>query len=247
MTTINNIADLVQVLKDEPGWADTIRSILLSDELLNLPARLAEFSQLMQENARQTNERLERVETAQEETNQQVGLLAGTVEQLGTGMNRLEVTVEQLGTRMNRLEDRFGNFEGSDYERKVRFRALHRAQSQFGLENPYLALTQSDPVAPQLNSAMAQAISRGSISREQSEDLHEADIIICDPRNRHRVIEVSLTADEGDIDRAKRRASILADATGGTVIPAVITASLNDAQQSRATAEGVATIIVSYP
>ena len=31
MTTINNIADLVRILKEQPEWADTIRGILLSE------------------------------------------------------------------------------------------------------------------------------------------------------------------------------------------------------------------------
>ena len=52
MTTIDNIADLVRILKEQPEWADTIRSILLTEELLNLPARFAEFVQLTQESNR---------------------------------------------------------------------------------------------------------------------------------------------------------------------------------------------------
>ena len=76
MTTINNVADLVRILKEQPEWADTIRGILLSEELLNLPARFAEFVQLTQESHRIINERLTqidtrvgRLETGQAETN----------------------------------------------------------------------------------------------------------------------------------------------------------------------------------
>ncbi len=205
MTSINDIADLARILKEQPEWADTIRSILLSEELLNLPARFAEFVQLTQESNRLTNERL------------------------------------------NRLEGRMGNLEGSDYERKVRYRAMSRAQLRFGLDNPYLALTQSDPASPRLTSAIAQAIGNGAISLEQSEDLYDTDIIISDEGNRHVTIEVSLTADKDDIDRVNRRAGVLSAATGGTVTPAIITASLNDAQQEQAAAEEVAAFIIPYP
>ena len=145
------------------------------------------------------------------------------------------------------MEGRFSNFEGSDYERKVRYGALHRAQVRFGLDNAYLALTQNDPSAPQLNSMIANAMKNGFISQEQCEDLYETDIIISDQGNRHVVVEVSLTADRDDIVRVKRRAGVLSAATGGEVIPVVITANLNDAQRDQVAAEEVATFIMAYP
>ena len=247
MTTINNIADLVRILKEQPEWADTIRGILLTEELLNLPARFAEFVQLTQENNRLVNERLtqldirvDRLETAQTENNRRLGSL-----EAGQAENNRQLT--QLNTRMNSLEGRFSNFEGSDYERKVRYRALHRAQARFGLDSAYLALSQNDPAAPQLNSMVSNAMKNGFISQEQCEDLYDADIIISDEGNRHVVVEVSLTADRDDIIRAKRRAGILGAATGGAVMPVVITANLNDAQRDQAAAEEVATFIIAYP
>ena len=136
MTSINDIADVARILKEQPEWADTIRSLLLSEELLNLPARFAEFVQLMQESNRIANERLGRLETV--------------VGQLATQMQRME-------TRMGRVEGRFSNFEGSDYERRVRTRALVRARDILDIENPYLALTQDGIIAPQLNSIVASA------------------------------------------------------------------------------------------
>ena len=247
MTTINNVADLVRILKEQPEWADTIRGILLSEELLNLPARFAEFVQLTQESHRIINERLTqidtrvgRLETGQAETNRRL-------ESLETGQAENTRQLTQLNTRMNRMEGRFSNFEGSDYERRVRFRVLHRAQARFGLDNAYLALSQSDPVAPRLNSIVAQAIRNGFISPEQSEDLYDADIIISDEGNRHVVVEVSLTADRDDIVRAKRRADILSAATRGAVTPAVITTNLNDTQRDQAVLEEVITFIMAYP
>ncbi len=289
MTTINNIADLVRILKEQPEWADTIRGILLTEELLNLPNRFAEFVQLTQESYRlinerltqidtridqletaqtETNQRLGRLETAQTETNQRLGRLETgqtetnrRLESLETAqvetnqrLERLENAqtetnrqLTQLNTRMNRMEGRFSNLEGSDYERKVRYGALHRAQVRFGLDNAYLALTQNDPAAPQLNSMIANAIKNAFISQEQCEDLYETDIIISDQGNRHVVMEVSLTVDRDDIVRVKRRADVLSAVTGGAVIPVVITANLNDAQRDQAAVEEVTTFIMAYP
>ena len=219
MTTINSIGDLVRILKEQPEWADTIRGILLSAELLNLPAQFAEFVRVTQEHNQLINQRLE----------------------------RLEDRMDRVETRLVRLEGRVGNLEGSDYERKVRYRILARAQRRFGLENAYLALTQNDPEAPQLSSAVARAINAGSITSEQSEDLHDTDIIISAQGNRHVAVEVSMTADEFDVERAKRRAAILRTVTDGTVTPVVITANPAGVKQDQAAEQEVAAFVIQYP
>jgi hypothetical protein len=219
MTTINSIGDLVRILKEQPEWADTIRGILLSEELLNLPSQFAEFVRVTQEHNQLINQRLE----------------------------RLEDRMDRVETRLVRLEGRVGNLEGSDYERKVRYRILARAQRRFGLENAYLALTQNDPEAPQLSSAVARAINAGSITPEQSEDLHDTDIIISAQGNRHVAVEVSMTADKFDVERAKRRAAILRTVTDGTVTPVVITANPAGVKQDQAAEQEVAAFVIQYP
>ena len=97
MTTINNIGDLVRILKEQPEWADTIRSILLTEELLNLPARFAEFVQLTQESNRIINERLtqidtrvDRLETGQAETNRRLESLETAQTETNQRLGRLE-------------------------------------------------------------------------------------------------------------------------------------------------------------
>ena len=106
------------------------------------------------------------------------------------------------------MEGRLGDLEGSDYECKLRYGLLHWSQRQFGLDNAYLALTQNDPLAPQLSRSTARATGNGPITAEESEDLYLADMIMSDQGNRHVVVEASITLGEDDINRAKRRASI---------------------------------------
>ncbi|CAI8005493.1 hypothetical protein GBAR_LOCUS4280 [Geodia barretti] len=43
MTTINDIADLVRVLRENPEWLDTLRGVLISDDLGTVPASLKEI------------------------------------------------------------------------------------------------------------------------------------------------------------------------------------------------------------
>ena len=240
-TDINNIADLLRILKEQPEWVQALRGALLSEELLNLPERLAEFVQATDRNFQLVHQRLDRLETdvaelktAQTETNRRLG--------------NMEATIANHTQQLNQLRGQFSNFEGRQYERGVRTRALTRARSQMGMVSPYMALNQDGIVAPEFNRAISLALNNGAISEDESNDLHEVDLIISSsPDNRHLAIEVSISAGASDIERAKRRAEILSAVTGGVATPVVITSNLEPEQQRRADAAAVTIFIVPYP
>ena len=94
------------------------------------------------------------------------------------------------------MEGRVGDLEGSDCECKLRYSLLHCSQRQFGLDNAYLALTQNDPLAPQISRSTARATGNGPITAEESEDLYLANIIMSDQGNRHILVEASITLGE---------------------------------------------------
>ena len=219
MTTINTIEDLARILRDQPTWAEALRALLLTQELLDLPGRFDRFVEAQ----REFNQAQQEANEAQQET------------------NRL------TDRRLNAIEGQIGNLQGGQYERTVRTKALARSMIALGFEVPYVALNQDGLIDPRLTSAIAQAIRDGLVSREDSADLFEADLIISAEDNRHAVVEVSLTADQDDIDRAKTRAGILAAITGGAVTPVVITSRLNPAQSAQAEAAGVTTFVIPYP
>ena len=212
MTTINTIEDLARILRDQPTWAEALRALLLTQELLDLPGRFDRFVEAQQK----ANE-------AQQET------------------NRL------TDQRLNAIEGRLGNLECGQYERTVRTKALARSRFILGFTGSHVALNQDGLTDPRLNSAIDQAIRNGLVSRDGCADLFEADLIISAEDNRHAVVEVSLTADRDDIDRAKTRAGILAAITEGAVTPVVITSRLNQAQSAQAEAAGVTTFVIPYP
>ncbi len=266
MTTINDIADLARILREQPEWADTIRSILLGQELLAMPARLAELVESVQEirNIVLTEEMLtlparfdEFVQLTQEthrQVNERLALLEANVERLNVNVERLEGRMENIEGRMgniegrmDRLEGRFGNFEGSEYERKVLNRVLQRSRQQFGLVDPYLAYSNHFRSAPQFDSAMARAANDGHVTIEQVEELYNTDAIVSSQDNRYLLAETSITLGDGDVDRAKRRAAILAAATRGEAIPVVVTAYAEIAQTQYATTQEVAVFSIPYP
>ena len=77
MTTINDIGDLVRVLREQPEWAEALRGVLLSRELLELPEEFAQFVKLTNANFQTVNARLERLETDVAEIRRDVGPIKG--------------------------------------------------------------------------------------------------------------------------------------------------------------------------
>ena len=65
MTTINDISDLIRIIRQDPDWAEALRSVLLSKELLALPETFAAFVSETRENSRLVNQRLHAIETSQ--------------------------------------------------------------------------------------------------------------------------------------------------------------------------------------
>ena len=232
-TTVNDISDIVRILRERPDWLETIRGIIVGEELLSLPQQLAEFIAATNENFRLVNERLARLE--------------GDVSELKDDVAGLKAGHISLERRFINLEGRFSNFEGTEYERRVRSRLMYRVTMQFGLNSPVIEMTQDIPSSPRLTSIVHRAIQSGAVSREQAEDLHEADIIIGDSDNRYVVVEASITADDDDVNRAARRAGILADAAGGVVSSAVVTANLSAHLRDFAEEREVHVFSVSYP
>lgn len=56
MTTINTMQDLTRLLRENPEWRDELRRELLTEELLELPQRFAEYTKV-------TDRRLETIES----------------------------------------------------------------------------------------------------------------------------------------------------------------------------------------
>ena len=246
MTTINDISDFARILQEQPEWVATLRSLLLTEELLNLPAQFAEFVQETRENNRVANERLTRLEVLVQGQGEQLRQLQVLVQGQQEQLRLLNELQTQMNARQNSFEGRLANYEGALYEGRVRHQALYRAEHYLGLEEPYLALVQDDQSAPQLNRAISLALNGRTISQEQSDDLHNADLIISGRNGRHAVFEISLTAAESDITRARRRADILASITGEPVSPAIIAVNLPQLEKDRAFHAGVDTFVIPF-
>lgn len=163
---------------------------------------------------------------------------------LSEGVQELKDNYRTVDRRLNRLEGRFGNMEGRDYEQRIGNRVMFRAERHFGLNNPVIAMSQYSQKTRELNRLLYRALQSGAVSEEDMDDLYESDIIISDDDNRYVVIEVSLTADDSDIERTARRANIMAAVSGAEPMSAVATDNIPEPQQTLAENLGVAVLII---
>ena len=240
MTAINDIADLVRILQDDPAWTEAVRGVLLSRELLNLPEELANFARMVRENSEIVNRRLEQLEGDVAELKAGQARLEGDVAELKAGQARLEGDVAelkdgqaQLQSGMNRMRGEIGNLVGSDFQRKAAVFALRIARRRFGMQKPTL-VHQADQITDiPITLLLDEAADDASVdfSDDDTANVERSDAIVAgQDRNgsdTYLLMEASVTVMEDDVAKARERAGLLVKATGvateAVVVGAVIT------------------------
>ena len=214
MTNINDISDLVRILRDQPEWADLVRAILLGDELLETPRRIADLVSVSET----MNNRLERLEAGQE--------------RLEAGQERLEAGQERLEAGQKVLTSRLGNITGSDYEQQVIRSAPWRLQVHLDILAGEILYARGARQSPETSATIGQAVLNGTIPVEEADSLSATDLILTgrtpegDPVQV--VCEIGVILHNRDVTRAEQRARILQKASGITTLPAVIGESVPD-------------------
>ena len=241
MTTINDISDLVRILREDPAWAEAARSVLLTQELQSLPERFDRFVELTRENNELVNRRLERLEEGQLR-------LEERQQRLEEGQLRLERDVEAIKTDVAGLKTDMGTLKGNDTERRARENILNIAKDELGLSRGSILLARGRDTAPQFLDSIEAAEARDLITEDQADHVLLADIIIRarradDRRYVHGVFEVSSTIGRNDIRRARDRADTVAAATGEEVIAAVIGGTIQPPQRAQAEEMNVQVLI----
>ena len=255
MTTISTTADLLRLLREDPDFRDQVRSLLLTQELIELPERFARFEAYVERHFEtletSVNDRFESMETRMNER----------FETLETNMDRrfetMETSVndrfEALTTSMDRqfaeVRGELGRIKGGDYERRVGGSFASYASMAFRQRNNR-SLRRNMLIYSQLlgrdngfGDLIANAVDNGSISEDERAELEQADAVMSGQDASDAVYfvgEISLTVNNADIDRAIARAAIMSKATGSDAWPMVIGNTVPDTQRARTESEGVA-------
>ena len=220
MTNVNDIADLVQILQDRPEWRNTVRGLIVGEELANLPQALATFIDATNDNFSLVHQRLERLETG--------------VAELKTDMNH----------RFNQLNGRLDNGFGENYELKIAKNIMSIARQQLEFRRIQVLATRAAGITTELQMTIEDAEDTNLITKDEADQLILADLILIGEHrhagpNTYMLAELSITIGEDDIRRASDRARILRTATGRSARPTVIGALIDPDRSELAKNEGV--------
>ena len=164
------------------------------------------------------------------------------VKQLQSDMTEVKTDVKQLQSDMaetrtdvRRIDGRLDRGFGANYEAKVAQNVRSILGQQAGVRSSRVLKGPSLRTDPDFDQQVESAEASGAITEDESDELLLLDLIVSGTRrgNPERVyagIEVSITANDDDVNRAADRAQILRKVTGGPVM-AVVIADRVEAQQ----------------
>ncbi len=232
--TVRDFHDLVELLQQQPDWRVELRRLVLSEELLTLPQlvrdlaesqqrveqRLSRLEQIVAELAegqRRTEQRVAELHEAQIKTEQRVAELVEAqtkTEQRIAELGEAQTKTEQ---RLGRIEIDHGSFKGFLLEERHRQRPFLFFRSL--VRKPRVLFERG------LDDLLDEPVARGILSQAQADDVVRADVVVqgrltTDRSEVYLVVEVSWGVGISDVERAARRARLLARA-GVATMPVV--------------------------
>ena len=265
-TEINDIADLVRILEEQPEWANRLRLIILGQELMELPAAFRQYREETRQQFRLVNARIDRLEAevaeirrAQTEMAARMTSMEDRVARMEERQERMESRQERMEERQERMEERQegmdkrladldGTVAGAEYEVKVirNLRAIARDSSLHRIRSLFSRNKDNDR---QLDERLDQAVADSRITEEQAIDIQNSDVIAQAQDKEtggwvYVAIEASRTVRTGDVERAARRAKLLERATQTPAVAAVFGAEISDDARRQAAAAGVTITLV---
>ena len=204
MADVNDIADIIRIMGEQPEWADTLRGALLSKELLELPEQFARHESLLTRTLEATNARLDNLD-------RQFGGLTGRLD------NEFGTTYE------NKVQKNLPSYVAQHLE----LRAPTVLKGPLTTHDPNL---EGDAE----RAAMRRVITWGEYSQVLLADLIFTARPRLGGDMVHAVAQVSITAGADDINRARGRADILTRVRDTPVIALVFSANVDDERTQKA-------------
>lgn len=197
--TIDDLQDLVRLVETHPEWRATLRRLVLTEELLSLPAQIATLT-----------ERVTSLAEAQQRTETRLADLA-------EAQQRTEAKVNTMAMLLHTLNQDVGILKGKSLE--AEYRAKGHAYFSRVVRRPHVL------TSDEISYIVDEARERGFLSEEDTHVLYAADVLVRgrrveNGREVYLVVEVSWSVDPHDVERAVQRAELLTH-IGVEVIPVV--------------------------
>ena len=268
-TTINDISDLARILAERPEWSDTLRSLLLTKEILDLPTALAQLTQVvndfiqeqreinqraderlarLEEIAASSNERLARLEEIAARSEQRLARLEEIAASTNERLTGLETNTRQMRGEIDRMQGQIGRLLGAEAERRLQGHLDVVLSQRMRLRRAVTLKSIIANIDRGLADLLEDAEDQQIITPEQNIHVRLLDVILraidrATAAPVYIAVEISLTLHQEDIDRAAERAAILEKATGVAAKAVVVSGRVPPPQETQAAAAGVHIIL----
>ena len=232
MTTINSQEDFLNALAQNPQWRAAVRAQILGEELLQLPAAFQQFVATVSDFIREqkeSNARQREFNDQQREINARV---AQHLDSLEAGQGRMEQRLDSLEAGQERVERNLATLggqvavlSGSNFERVADRELRSILRYDMNLADPRALHRYNQEGSSPLEDMLYQAFTEGRIQRGELRDILRADMVYAcgqDDQTIYLLAEASVTPQQRDFDRARRRSDLLSQAIGETVQALVV-------------------------
>ena len=251
-TNISDIQDLVRILEQRPEWRSELQRILLTQELMETPARLNRLTETVEklsatvdtlsQNVAGLTEAGSVLQQHAEATNRWLDSIESRLDNIEGGLDKLEDTVaalvqhaEATNRRLDSIDTTIKRLDGSVGDLKGHFASLSARENAVVITTLLdfewrRTLELHEPVVF-WQTAQRQGLTEG-VSYGDKRSFWEADVIIealtDDGQNCYIVVEASYTADSRDTNRAIRNAEFLTRFTGVRSFPAIASTRIDN-------------------
>lgn len=253
-TPINTFQDILNALDASPALRDELRRHILGEELLQLPAQFRVFLEAVAEmrdtlnrtesNVAALQEGQSALHEGQKQLRADVTRIDANVAALQKGQEALRADVTRIDAKVDRMGGTLSRLDGTDYESYAATLARRRIRTIMRIPGAQLFSTAKD--RSNLRQLADDAVDAGRIIEAEADDLDRADVVLTAvlPSGAQGYIlgEISITAQQRDVDNAIRRAALLAKAAPAECLPIVL------AQRSEPNLKtGDATLLIVEP
>ncbi len=214
-----NTLEIIEEMHANPALTEMMRAVLLTEELLGLPGKVAELTQAQVK----TEARLEELTQAQVKTEARLAELTKTVSELSKTVSELVQAQQSTETTVQALLNDVSRLKGSDFEN----RWLKDAPSYLG----HLGFRRTKVLErSELVDILDDALDQGLLNQAERDDTLLVDCAHLSMKDKERIIiltEVSSRAHKDDAERVLRRANSLGKAQPGKVVACVAGAEID--------------------
>ena len=217
MATINNMADLVKVLQENPEWLLTIRGLIIYKEIADLPASVEELKATVEK-------------------------MSGTLTTMSGRLDDVSSELSTVSSKLTTVSSRVDNLTGDDYEGQAAHFGRRRLRDALQVEDVQLMYQYRRQGQERLRNLLSQDQAVQRPSKQDQDDLEDVDLIFWiysshaegkELVSAHLVAEVSITIKADDVVRARRRAKILGSCTTLPCLAAVIGTAITPEAKSQ--------------